>query len=181
VDGGVTPAKLAPTPPRLLGLRDANLEDAVHVGRRNLRLVDPVRQPDGARKAAVAPLEPVVAVALLLGLLHALTGDGERVVLDLDLDLVLIDAGQIECVDELGLRLPDVEGWNPRLTRTAAALSLEQTVEQATHLTLELGQLAKRFPTDECCHHQTSCVISYGYADKENIKYESNHVKSPPQ
>jgi hypothetical protein len=78
-----------------------HLEDAVAVGRGDLRVVDPLRQPDGPAVRAEPPLEAVVAVGRPLDRLLALGGDGERVVLNLDRDLLLGDAGEVERVDEL--------------------------------------------------------------------------------
>jgi len=78
----------------------------VLVARADPVLVDALRQADGASERPEAPLVAVEAVVRrLLGLL-ALGGDGQRVVLDLDRDRVLGDAGKVERVDDVRLGLP---------------------------------------------------------------------------
>ena len=76
----------------LLGLRDADLEDAVvELGRHGAR-VDALGERQRAGEAAEGPLDAVVALLALLVLGLALARDGEDVVLELDGD-VLLGAG----------------------------------------------------------------------------------------
>src|SRR5687768_11376482 len=149
--------QLDPARLRLLRLRHPNLEHAVDVRGGDLRFVASGRQAHRAREAAVTPFEPEEAVALLLRLLHALARNGERVVLNLDLDLVLGKTGQIERVDELGLGLPDIERGRPPLRRPT--LAFEQAVEETTHLPLELGDLTERLPAHERWHSYVPPVL----------------------
>jgi hypothetical protein len=60
------------------------------------------------------------------------------------------EAGQIERVDDLRIRLPDVERGDPGLIR--AAVALEQAVHPAAHLRLQRSELAERLPTNQCRH-----------------------------
>ena len=76
------------------------------VARADPVLVDALRQADGPSERPETALVAVEAVVgRLLGLL-ALGGDGQRVVLDLDRDRVLGDAGKVERVDDVRLGLP---------------------------------------------------------------------------
>src|SRR6187549_2350299 len=150
VDVGRRRAELDPAGPCLLGLRHPDLEDAVLVGRGDLRVVDAGGEPDGARERAVTSLEAVETLALLLRLPTPLAGDGQRVVRNLDRDLALRQPGQIERIYEVGVGLPHVERGDPPL-RTAVA-AFEEPVEQSAHLGLHLRDLAKRLPTYECRH-----------------------------
>src|SRR3954470_11332426 len=76
----------------LLRLRDPDLEDAVAELGVDRVGVDALGQAQRPREAAESPLDPVIAVGLLLVLGPALTGDGEDVVVDLDVDVVLAQA-----------------------------------------------------------------------------------------
>src|SRR5205814_3723416 len=94
-----------------------------------------LRQADRAREGAEAALEAVVAAVLDRLLALALGRDRQRAVVELDGDLLLGDAGQIEGVDDLAVRLPDVRRRDPALGLPAVAL--EQAVHEAAHLVLE--------------------------------------------
>jgi hypothetical protein len=80
----------------------------------------------------------------------ALGGDRQRTVVELDRDLVLGDAGQVERVHDLGLGLPHVGGRDPALGRPAVAL--EHAVHEAAHLVLEGSQLTERLPANKRRH-----------------------------
>ena len=127
-----------------------HLEHAVLERRLHVLLGHALRKADGAREGAEAALEPEVAAFLDLVLPLALGRDGERVVGQLDGDLVLGDAGEVERVDDLVLGLPDVRGRDPALRR--AAVSFEEPVHEPAHLVLERGELAKRLPPNQRCH-----------------------------
>src|SRR5919108_3166690 len=145
--------------PRLLLLRllDANLEHAVVVIRHDLVLVHALREADGPAEAAESALEPVVAIlGDLLGLL-ALGRDRQGLVLHLDRDLLLGNPRKIERVDDVAVRLPDVERRHPgaRLTR----LTLEEAVQPPVHVLMKRRQLAERLPANECRHCFSSFVV----------------------
>src|SRR5581483_9137309 len=83
---------------RLLRLRDVHLEDAVRVVRGDLMLAHARGQADRPRERAVAALEAVDLVLRELLRALALGADRQRAVLELDRDLVLGDARQVERV-----------------------------------------------------------------------------------
>src|SRR5204862_6448581 len=97
--------------------------------------------------AALVPVEPVIGLLLCALTLGA---DGQRTVGELHRDLLLGDARQVERVDELALRLPDVERRHPGLIGMAVAL--EEAVHETTHLVLERRDLAERLPTNQSGH-----------------------------
>src|SRR5918911_3658405 len=126
---------------RLLGLRDVDLEHAVLVLGLDRALVGALRQADRAGERAEPALVAVEALARdLLGAL-ALAAHGQRVVLELDRDLVLRAAGEVERVDDLVVGLPHVDGGSPSLVR--AAVALEHAAHQPGHLVLQRRELAE--------------------------------------
>src|SRR5205085_9931497 len=94
-------ADLDPARLRLLGLAHVDLQHAVSVVGLDAVLGRALRQPDRARERAEAALEAVEPLAVHLVRALALAADRERAVLELDRDLVLGDAGQVERVDDL--------------------------------------------------------------------------------
>src|SRR4029079_9382444 len=102
------------------GLRNVNLQNAVTVGRRDFGVIRPVRQTDGSGERAITPLEAVVALVLFLDLALATPRHGESVVVGLDRNLVLTHSRQVECINELRLRLPELQsaGRTLRCPRT---------------------------------------------------------------
>src|SRR5205085_373391 len=79
----------------------------------------------------------------------------EGAVVELDGDLLLRDAGQVERVDELALGLPDIGRRDPALGR--APVALEQAVHHAAHLVLQRGELTEGRPANQRCHG--SCLL----------------------
>src|SRR5919198_2104937 len=152
--------------PRLLlrRLRHPDLEHAVAIRRADLILVDALRQAYRAAEAAIAALEAVEAIVRGLLRLLALGRHGQRVILDLDRDLVLRDARKVERVDDVVVGLPDVERGDPApgLTR----LPIEEARQPAVHVALERSKLPERLPTNECAHLN---LLIYTL---ENIKLE---------
>src|SRR6266508_369045 len=82
-------------------------------------LVDALGQADRAREGAVAALEAVEPLVRDLVLPLSLCGHGQGAVLELDLDALFGDAGEVERVHDLVLPLPDVQGRHPGLRRAA--------------------------------------------------------------
>ena len=142
---------------RLLGLRDVQLEHAVRVDGGDRVVGDALGQADRAGERAEAALEPEVAAVLDLLLALALGRHGERRVVELDRDPVLGDAGQVERIDELVLRLPHVQRGHPALLRLAVAL--HETVHEPAHLGLKGGQLRPGLPTHQRCHRVAPFVL----------------------
>src|SRR5262245_28808731 len=74
----------------------------------NLVFVDVFGQPDRAAEAAKAALGEVVALLLLLALGLLLALDGEQAVVKAHLDILLVDAGQINLDDEFPVLVADI-------------------------------------------------------------------------
>src|SRR5215217_3443253 len=130
LDGGIRGrADLDAPRLRLLRLLHVNLEDTVLVVGDDVALGHALRHSEGARERPVAALEAVEPLLRLLLRALPLGGDGQRAVVELHRDLLLGDARQVERVDDLGLRLPDVERRHPGLIRPTVAL------EEAIHET----------------------------------------------
>src|SRR3954471_15870727 len=134
----------------LLGLRDPDLEHAaVEAGAHRLG-VDPLRQRQRAREGAERALHAVEALVALLVLGLALAGDGQRAVLELDLDVLLRHAGEVGAQDEVVTGLDEVHGRHPAAQHgagvAAAGGGVEDGVEEAVHLALQRARLAGRPP-----------------------------------
>src|SRR6185503_11373701 len=134
-DRGLAVADLDPV--RQLGLRllDVDFELAVVVASRDLILGHALRQTDRPREASVPALETVQPVGRDFLRALALGADGQDTVIELDRDRVLRDAGQIERVDDLVVRLPDIHRWSPH-TRWRGAGSRAEKGQETGHLTL---------------------------------------------
>jgi hypothetical protein len=72
-------------------------------------------------KVPEPPLEAIQVLLRELLLPLALGRHGQRSVLELDRDRVLGDPGQVKCIDELVLGLPDVDGGHPAARGLAVA------------------------------------------------------------
>jgi hypothetical protein len=131
-----------------------DLQHAVVQVGAHVRLVDPLRHRQGAREGAEAPLRAVEALALDLGRALARGRHGQRALVELHRDRLLRDAGEIERVDELAVRLPYVHGGEPGPVAAAvrAAGALEHRTRQPAHLVLEARELPEGLPTNERCH-----------------------------
>ena len=92
----------------LLGQRDA--QHAVGAGRVDLVGVDRGRQREAADEAAVAALDAVEVLFLLLGLELALALDGQGAAFDADVEVLAADAGNFELEDDLLRVLVDIDG-----------------------------------------------------------------------
>src|SRR3954447_662649 len=135
----------------LLGLRDPDLEHAaVELGADRLG-VDALRQRQRAREGAEGALHAVEALLAVLVLGLALAGDGERAVLELDVDVGLAHAGEIGAEDEVLAGLDEVHRRHPPALDIPGAVrrSVERGVEEAVHLALQRIQLAGRLPADD--------------------------------
>src|SRR5581483_4431949 len=89
---GTLDRALADLNPRRLGLGrlgDPDLEHSVLEARVHLLGIDSLRQRERPREAAERALDAVVALAPVLVLRLSLTGDGQHVVPDLDVDVIL--------------------------------------------------------------------------------------------
>ena len=95
-----------------LGTR--TLEHALVEARPDLVRLDALRQGDVALEVAVRPLEAVVAALLHRLLEPPLALEGEHVVVDLDLDVVGVEAGQLGAQHDGLVRVEDVHRRRPR-------------------------------------------------------------------
>src|SRR4029079_17187051 len=97
---------------RLFELRDLDLQHAVDVIRGDVVRVDAARQRERADEAAVRALDAVI-VAVVLPLELALAADGEHAVLEGDLEVVLVHAGDLDLDHDLVGLLSDVDRGRP--------------------------------------------------------------------
>src|SRR3954471_22219889 len=136
----------------LLGLRDPDLEHAaVELGADRLG-VDALRQRQRAREGAEGALHAVEALLAVLVLGLALAGDGQRAVLELDVDVVLAHAGEIGAEDEVLAGLDEVHRRHPAaqdVPTGAVRRRVEHGVEETVHLALQRVDLAERLPADD--------------------------------
>src|SRR3954469_5054368 len=147
----------------LLGLGDAHLEPAAVEGGGDGVGVDALGQRERPAELAEGPLHPVEALLLVLVLGLALAGHGQDVVLELDRDVLLRQAGQVRPQDEVLVGLDEVHRRDPPPGGSAVAARrrrVEERVEQPVHLTLEGAELAGRLPADKR-HYSTSCDKTY--------------------
>src|SRR5205823_9792586 len=94
--GALAPhSDLHPAALALLGLGDPDLEHAVLELGANPLGVDALGQGQRAREAPRGPLDPVVALLAVLLLGPARPGNRQDVVLELDLDVLLAEPGQV--------------------------------------------------------------------------------------
>jgi hypothetical protein len=97
---------------------------------------------------------------VLLGAL-ALAADGEDAVVQLDCDLVLRDAREIEGKDELVLGLPHVDGRQPRRGLPVAGRgAARERAHPPAHLVLKGGELTERFEAYECHSRPSSRILT---------------------
>src|ERR671918_334558 len=89
-----------------------------------------------------------------------LRADGQHVVVELDRDLILRDAREVEREHELRVGLPDVHGRKPaRGLPVAGREPRGELAHPAAHLVLKSGKLPERFPTYEC--HRNPPLVTY--------------------
>ena len=127
------PADLNPPRLRKCGLRDGDVQHAlVEIGL-NLLLVHALRQLERPLERAIRALhevEPPLLAFLPLG--GFLAANRQRAVLDLDLDVLLPDAGKLDVEAQLLWGLANVHRRMPVRARAAAE---ERVVEKAIDLT----------------------------------------------
>src|ERR1019366_1590883 len=132
----------------LLGERDRYLHDAIVRLGLDCLGVGASRQRYRAAEGPVAALTPHVVLVLLFLALLVLTGDREDVVLDLDLDLLGLDPGDVGAHDEVAVVAHDVDRRRPSVRVTIGEL-----VEHAIEAIAQLAELGKRIPTRQCSSH----------------------------
>src|SRR5262249_5164893 len=121
-------------------LRHRHLEDPILVGGGDLRPVRVLREREAARERSVDAL-PTECIGLVdLGLLLALTLDRQNAVLDMDVEVLAIDAGNFGLEDELIALLEDVHGGRPR-----AGVDLKEVLERIPPYELHFLSLLSPF------------------------------------
>ena len=160
---------------RLGRLGHVDLEYAVTVLGPDVLGVDILRQGDPALELTVLALAALVLLALpgLLAVL-AMPVDGEHVVLDLDLDVVLPDARQVALEDQLVAALPQVD-------RRVIAL-LPSSVQRADQ-PAEVGHLGEGIP--RVIGHVVASCLGFAYpfnlpADRAMRRTTVRRVKETP-
>ena len=137
----------------LLGLGDADLEDAVVEARGHGVGVDALGQRQRAAEGAVRALDADVALALVLVLGLALARDGEDVVLDLDVDVVLAEAREVGLEDEVLVGLDEVHRRDPaaRAPSPLPAVGVSKKVLNSRFISFcSEYELTNRLPADKC-------------------------------
>src|SRR5581483_1987767 len=125
-------------------LRDLDLENAVAVAGLDRIGIHAARQRERAHERAVRALDAVIAL-LFLPLELALAADREQPVLEVDAEILLLDARNLDLHDDLVLLLQDVDRRSPG---TRAHLIIEE-VETAKE---RLKETRRRVVTSEKRH-----------------------------
>src|SRR6186997_1312848 len=132
-------------------LRHPHLEHALVEAGADAFGLDALRQLQRAAETSVGALNAVEALALLLVLGLALTGHRKHAVLDLDLDVVALHAGQVRPQNEVVLGLDQVHRRNPppggSIGCAATLTTPEEGVEEPVHIALESVELPARIPS----------------------------------
>src|SRR5512140_1321403 len=134
---------------RLGALRQVDREHAELRLGPDLLGVERARQRERPREGAERPLDAVVALALVLGLELPLAAQGSRTVLEPNVDVLRLDAGEVEAERHALGVLEDVAGGRPadRLAGPVAAI-----LEHPVHLVLQPHQVPKGLPSAHHCH-----------------------------
>ena len=162
---------------RLGRLGDGDGQDAVVELGLDGVLVHPGRQAERAREGAVGPLDPVVVVLRLVLLELALALEGEDVVLDGDLDLLLRDTGQLG-LHLVGVRgLEDVDRGRPGPRRLLRVLAAQELVERLAEDVEGVGVGAAGGEAGQGgVHHGVSSLVFWGTRERLAVPLEMASV-----
>src|SRR5690606_15295109 len=121
------------------GLRDANGQHALLIFGLDILIVHLERQTHGSREGAVAELHVVGPAVPLLVLGLLLTLNREEIAGERDVEILLIETGDLGSDDELLVVIGDVDGWAHAQAGTVAkaAEPVEELVEDAVDLTAQ--------------------------------------------
>src|SRR5712691_6109786 len=127
------------------GLRQHNLENTVLVARPDLRDVDRRRESEGAGEAAVEALDPMVTLVPDVLLAHPLAAEREDAVLDMDVDVLLLHAGQLRLEHEALFLLENVHRRRPSSPGglLIAARLAGHISEESAHSILHVGGVSE--------------------------------------
>src|SRR5437763_13307505 len=135
----------------LLRLGNADLEDAPIERGLDGAGVDALGEGQRAVERTGRALDAVVAVVALLVLAPALAGHSEHVVLELDVDVILGEPGQVGAKDEVVVGLDQVHRRNPAPEgiRRPVRRGVEECVEEPIDVRLQRAELARRPPATD--------------------------------
>src|SRR5436190_8086243 len=134
---------------RLGALRQIDLQNTIYIFRVDVIRIDGVRQSERTGKRTVAALNAMEVLFLLFSFELALATDGQRVVLITDIDVLLVNSGNLELQTDLVLVFINVNGGNEISCRQQLILPLSpiEILEQGVNTIVERCQLTKRVPT----------------------------------
>src|SRR5262245_697913 len=132
--------------------RDVDGQESVVVGRRDPLGVRLLRQREHPLEPPVGDLHLVPAHAALSPGLDPGTGHAEVGPLDEDLDLLVIDAGDLQGDDEFLGRLVDVRAGRPLRMRLQRLGVLQETLHHLLHATVQIDHRVNRAASD--AHHK---------------------------
>jgi hypothetical protein len=116
--------------------------------------VNRARQRERAGEASVLALDPTEVLLFLFLLDLTLAMDGESVVIDADVNVLLLDARNFNFQSNVLLVFLDVHrrceaGGHQRFFRALGAIRLTRNT---IHAVLHDGKFTERFPTAQYCH-----------------------------
>lgn len=133
-------------------LGQRHLQHALVVIGLDVLAVDRRGQGEGAGEAAVLALDPAVVLFFLLLLELALAVNGERGVLDANVDVLLVDAGDFDFERDVVLIFADVNRGREASGRGGLFLSALRIAEQTVHAVLQGHEFAEWIPPGDECH-----------------------------
>jgi len=139
--------------------RESNVKDAIlHIGLDVFALYTS-RKLESSRELAKAPLADGISVVLMVRRLCVFTRNGESVILDVELDLVLRETWKLKCsrYDILFVVFVEVHFWlqepDGAITRSVAALNLPMVRHDwGSRLFEEAIQVVERFVEEDVRH-----------------------------
>src|SRR5713226_1826888 len=135
-------------------LGELDLQHALVVVGAHLPLIHGTGQCERAGEASVLPLNAAVVLFLLFLLDVALAMDGEGIVVDVDMNVLFVDARDFKLQSNVVLVFVGVHrryeaGGCQRLFRPFGVIRLTEKAIHAVHTVLHGGKLTERFPTGQ--------------------------------
>src|SRR5579864_4358427 len=134
-------------------LAQTNLQHPLIVAGVNIFHVHDARQSEGTGETAVLPLYPAIVLFLLFLFELAFAPDGQGVVLQADINVLLLNSGNFHLEGNVVLVLVNVHGWREGGGRQPLFAGLPETLlKQAVHPVLHRCQLTEGVPTSQNRH-----------------------------